>query len=106
MKRILILVVAATLFAPPPVARAVEKSMTLPPDNAYAELAPGPGVEVVRAQCGSCHSTDYIVIQPRGDVKQWQGVVTKMRKIYGVVLNEQDAQTIVEYLVSAHGPTP
>jgi len=106
MNRILIFVIAASLFALPTMASAVEKAITLPPDDAYAELAPGPGVEVVRAQCGACHSTDYIVIQPHGDAKQWQGVVTKMRKIYGVVLNEQDTQTIVEYLVSTYGPTP
>src|ERR1700747_2069260 len=99
-----ILTLAAILFTLPIRARAVEKSITLPPDDAYAELAPGPGVEVVRANCGLCHSTDYIVIQPRGDARQWQGVVTKMRKTYGAAINEQDAQTIVEYLVSAHGP--
>jgi len=89
----------------PAVVWATEKSIDLPPDAAYAELAPGPGVEVVRANCLLCHSTDYIVIQPRGDAKQWQSVVTKMMKVYGAVINEQDAQTIVEYLVSAHGPT-
>jgi len=105
MNRIFILVAAAILFALPAMAGAVEKSITLPPDDAYAELTPGPGVEVVRAHCVLYHSTDYIVIQPRGDAKQWQGVVTKMRKTYRAVINEQDAQTIVEYLVSAHGPT-
>ena len=52
-----------------------------------------------------CVSTDYIVTQPRGDAKQWQGVVTKMMKVYGAVINERDAQAIVEYLVSAHGST-
>src|SRR5262245_61159487 len=102
MKRIL--TALFTLLTFPPVVWAAEKSITLPPDDAYAELAPGPGVEVVRANCVLCHSTDYIVIQPRGDTKQWQGVVTKMMKVYGAVLNEQDAQTIVRYLVSAHGP--
>ena len=99
------LVAAVILLTLPTMAWAAEKSITLPPDDAYAELAPGPGVEVVRANCVLCHSTDYIVTQPRGDAKQWQGVVTKMMKVYGAVINERDAQAIVEYLVSAHGST-
>ena len=103
MKRLLAAILI--ILALPLVVWAAEKSITLPPDDAYAELAPGPGVELVRANCVLCHSTDYIVTQPRSDAKQWQGVVTKMMKVYGALINEQDAQAIVEYLVSAHGPT-
>ncbi len=88
----------------PLAAWAAETSITLPPDNAYATLKPGPGVEVTRAQCASCHSTDYIVMQPRGDMKQWQGVVTKMIKVFGAPISEQDANAIVEYLASTYGP--
>ncbi len=81
-----------------------QKSVTLPPDNALATLAPGPGVEVARANCGVCHSTDYIVRQPRGDAKQWEAVVTKMVKVFGAPIKPQDEKTIVEYLSSAYGP--
>lgn len=88
----------------PPAAWAAETSITLPPDSAYATLKPGRGVEVTRAQCASCHSADYIVMQPRGDAKQWQGVVTKMIKVFGAPISEQDANAIVEYLASTYGP--
>jgi sulfite dehydrogenase (cytochrome) subunit B len=79
------------------------KTVTLPPDHPYADLRPGPGLEVTQAACRTCHSSDYIVMQPRGDAKQWDGVVTKMIKVYGAPISDADAQTIVGYLSSAYG---
>ncbi len=93
------------ILAIPLAALAADKSITLPADDAYATLKPGPGAETTRNNCVACHSTDYIVIQPRGDAKQWQGVVTKMIKVYEAPISEQDAKAIVEYLASAYGPT-
>lgn len=84
-------------------AAAADKTITLPPDHAHATLKPGPGVEVTRQQCASCHSTDYIVTQPRGDARQWDGVVTKMIKVFGAPVSDQDARTIVEYLSAHYG---
>ena len=95
---------ALLLFAIPLTTWAVDKSITLPPDDAYAALKPGPGMDVTRTNCVSCHSTDYIVMQPRGDAKQWQAVVTKMIKVYGTELSEREVEAIVEYLASAYGP--
>ena len=82
---------------------AADRMIPMPADHAYATLKPGPGVEVTRQQCVSCHSTDYIVMQPRGDAKQWDGVVTKMIKVFGAPVNDQDAKTIVEYLATQYG---
>jgi sulfite dehydrogenase (cytochrome) subunit B len=81
-----------------------QKTITLPPENTLATLAPGPGMEVARANCGICHSTDYIVRQPRGDAKQWEAVVTKMVKVFGAPISPENGKTIVEYLSSAYGP--
>lgn len=80
-----------------------EKRITLPADDAYARLEPGPGSDVTQAQCQFCHSTDYIVMQPRGDAKQWDAVVTKMRKVFGAPISDADAKTITEYLTAAYG---
>ena len=96
---------AIVILAMPLSVLAAEKSITLPADDPYATLKPGPGLEATRNSCIPCHSTDYIVMQPRGDAKQWQGVVTKMIKVYAAPIAEQDAKTIVEYLTSAYGPT-
>lgn len=83
---------------------AEEKTITQPPDHAYARLTSGPGSELTQIQCQACHSTDYIVMQPRGDAKQWAGVVTKMIKVFGAPLSEADAKIITEYLARTYGP--
>jgi mono/diheme cytochrome c family protein len=82
---------------------AADKTIQMPPDHAYATLKPGSGVDVARQQCVSCHSTDYIVMQPRGSAKQWEAVVTKMIKVFGAPVNDQDAKTITEYLATQYG---
>ncbi len=85
-------------------AAAEEKRITLPADNDYAKLAPGPHSDLTQTQCQFCHSTDYIVMQPRGSAKQWEAVVTKMIKVFGAPTSEADAKAITEYLTSAYGP--
>ncbi len=85
---------------------AVEKAITLPPDNPLGELKAGPGVDVVRANCIACHSTDYIVRQPGGDAKRWEAEVKKMITVFGGPISESNAEIIVRYLSSAYGPAP
>ena len=85
-------------------ASAQDKRITLPPDHAYGSLTSAPGSEVTQTQCQFCHSTDYIVMQPRGDAKQGEGVVTKMIKVFGAPLSEADARAVTEYLTSTYGP--
>jgi len=81
-----------------------EKSIQLPEDNALATLKAGPGVEVVRMNCAICHSTDYIVRQPRSDAKQWGGEVKKMAVVFGAPVSDSDAKVITDYLSMAYGP--
>jgi cytochrome c5 len=97
-------IATAVFLATVAVAAAEEKRIALPPDNEYARLAPGPGSDLTQTQCQFCHSTDYVVMQPRGDAKQWQAVVTKMITVFGAPLGEADAKAIVEYLAAAYGP--
>ena len=78
--------------------------ITLPADHPYGNLKPGPNAELTGNKCVFCHSTDYVVMQPRGDAKQWQAVVTKMIKVYGAPISEDEAKAIVEYLASSYGP--
>ena len=54
-----------------------EKTITLPTDHDYGKLKLATHGDLAQAQCQFCHSTDYIVMQPPGDAKQWEGVVTK-----------------------------
>jgi len=93
----------ALVLAIPLTAAGQGKSITLPLDHAYADLKPGPGAEVTARTCRSCHSTDYIVMQPRGDAKQWEGVVTKMIGVYGANIPPDDAKVIAHYLATQYG---
>src|SRR5690349_4396089 len=97
------MLVTLLLLVVPLVAAAQTKTITLPPDHVYGELKPGPGAEVTARACRACHSTDYVVMQPRGDAKQWEGVVTKMIGVYGANIAPEDARAIVQYLAAQYG---
>jgi len=68
------------------------------------ELKDGPGRAQVEANCGSCHSLDYILMNsPFLDRNGWDGSVTKMIKVFGAPINADDAKSIVEYLNANYG---
>lgn len=76
----------------------------LPPET--ATLAPGPNRDDVVANCGACHSADYITTQPRAfaDPKAfWMAEVAKMQKAYGAPIDDAAVPRIVEYLATAYG---
>ena len=71
-----------------------------------AELAPGPGLEVVQANCVACHSADYISTQPRNfrdPTSFWTAEVNKMLHSYGAPVEESDVKAIVDYLAATYG---
>lgn len=85
-------------------AQAAPRSYVLPDET--AELAPGPNLETVQANCGACHSSEYISTQPRTFSNPrafWTAEVTKMQKAYGAPLAEADVPAIVDYLVANYG---
>jgi len=68
------------------------------------ELKDGPGRAQVEANCGSCHSIDYIVLNsPFLDKAGWDATVTKMIRAFGAPINADDAKVIVEYLAANYG---
>ena len=97
------MLLAAVVLAWPLAAGAETRSISLPPDHDYGELKPGPGADVTARACRSCHSTDYVVMQPRGDARQWGGVVAKMISVYGANITPDDANAIVKYLATQYG---
>lgn len=71
------------------------------PDEPDAVLPPGPGADLVAAQCAACHSLDYVQTQPRGKGKPfWDATVTKMVKIYGAPVSPEDGEAIAAYLAA------
>ncbi|CAO4177943.1 SorB family sulfite dehydrogenase c-type cytochrome subunit [Methylorubrum populi] len=76
-------------------------SYDLPPDP--AKLRPGPGLEVVEANCLTCHSPDYIAMQPpKKGHAFWAAEVTKMINVYGAPIAEADAKAITDYLAATY----
>ena len=84
--------------------QAAPRSYALPEET--AELAPGPNLETVQGNCGSCHSSEYISIQPRTFTNPrafWMSEVVKMQKAYGAPVEDADMTKIVDYLVATYG---
>ncbi len=68
------------------------------------ELKDGPGRAQVEANCGSCHSLDYILMNsPFLDRNGWDGTVTKMIKVFGAPISAEDTKAIVDYLSANYG---
>ena len=73
------------------------------------DLPPGAARDAVQVNCGACHSTRYITIQPPLTRETWVAEVTKMRKTYGAPVPEEQVNAIVDYLFAVRGapaPTP
>jgi len=67
-------------------------------------LKDGPGRDKVEANCGSCHSIDYIVTNsPFMNRQVWDAEVTKMIKAFGAPISDADAKEIAEYLAKSYG---
>jgi len=70
------------------------------------ELAVGPGREKA-AQCGSCHSLDYIRMNSRFlDLAGWTTVVNKMANAFGAPIPKDDVDAIARYLAEHYGRPP
>jgi len=77
------------------------------PALAQDKLKPGPGLDVVTTTCTVCHSADYIgmnatFLTPDG----WKAEVVKMRDAFGAPIDDDTANAIVKYLITAYGVPP
>lgn len=73
-------------------------------DEQPVALKEAAGHDVVEANCGSCHSLDYIVMNsPFMSAEVWRSEVTKMIKTYGAPVSEEDAAVIAAYLTENYG---
>ncbi len=66
---------------------------------------PGPGAELMAANCQSCHSAGMILNQPPLTRAEWTGEVNKMLHTYKAPVSEDDVAGIVTYL-AALTPAP
>jgi len=69
-----------------------------------AELAPGPGLELVQGYCSTCHSTRCITMQPPLPAPVWEAEVNKMIQAMGASIPASDVPKIVHYLQTHYTP--
>jgi mono/diheme cytochrome c family protein len=92
MRAITIVAFAALIAAP---AAAQEKPVA---------LKKAPGLEQVEANCGACHSLDYIQMNsPFLTSAAWDAEISKMIKVFGAPISDDDARAIVDYLKTNYG---
>ena len=82
-------------------AMAGEVTITLPAET--ATLKPGKGVELALANCVTCHSADYISMQPPMPKKFWEANVKKMIEKYAAPTTTEVTAALAEYLTAAYG---
>ncbi len=63
-------------------------------------------MELAQSNCLTCHSTDYLAIQPRLPRRFWEAEVKKMREKYGAPIPSELDAALAEYLSVAYGPLP
>ncbi len=111
-RRLLMLSLAGAAFAlaAPLLASAAPRAsatvtIQLPPDG--MSFKDGPNVMLVRANCMTCHSPEYVYRQPPLTKAQWLAEVTKMQKVYKAPIPDDALDPIATYLVSQNGrPAP
>ncbi|MFN2461746.1 MAG: cytochrome c [Candidatus Velthaea sp.] len=77
-------------------------SITLPGELTFA-FKKAPGVQLVQANCISCHSSAYVSTQPKLTQAQWTAEVFKMKAAYGAPIADADIPKIAEYLTANYG---
>lgn len=89
------LLLAAAALITAPAAKADETAVT---------LKDGAGRDIVAANCGACHSLDYIQMNaPFMAEKQWEAEVAKMINAFGADIGPAEAREIVDYLARQYG---
>ena len=74
-------------------------------DEKPVQLKPGLGLDKVQANCGACHSLDYVPMNsPYLNAASWDAEVTKMISAFGAPIDPGDAKTIADYLKKNYGP--
>jgi len=82
--------------------------MTLPTDSFFFQE--GKGQEVANTYCLICHSADYIYMQPEHSEKKWKAIITKMKRVFGCPIPQDQIRALSAYLfqqnsVSTRPPT-
>ena len=73
-------------------------------DESRLTLIDAPGRDAVYANCRTCHSVDYVLLNAGiPDRTGWESSITKMRKIMGAPISDADAAVILDYFAGNYG---
>jgi mono/diheme cytochrome c family protein len=73
-------------------------------DEKPVQLKQAPGLDKVEANCGACHSLDYVLMNsPFPNAALWDAEVQKMIKVFGAPIDDADAKVIADYLKKNYG---
>lgn len=75
----------------------------LPQETSQLKASTLAGHQAASAWCAMCHSIDYINSQPPMPSAFWHAEVTKMVKVYGAPIPEDQVKLISEYLGKTYG---
>ena len=93
----------ALLAAGGALAFAAPVEIKLPAESARLAASPLPGYALATTHCYTCHSVDYIKIQPTSSRAYWKGSVVKMQKTFGAPIPDDAVDAIADYLVKTYG---
>jgi cytochrome c551/c552 len=63
------------------------------------------GAEIANGQCLTCHSVEYVIIQPPMQRAFWKAEVQKMQQKYGAQIPDGQVEAVVDYLTKNYGVT-
>ena len=73
-------------------------------DEQPIELKKALGLDVVEGNCAACHSLDYVQMNsPFLNAAGWDAEVSKMIKLFGAPISDEDAKKIADYLKANYG---
>ncbi len=80
------------------------RSITLPTDP--FSFQPGHGQEIANTYCIICHSADYIYMQSEHSQQKWQAIITKMQKVFGCPIPQDQILPLATYLFLQNSISP
>src|SRR5580765_2829646 len=83
--------------------RAAALDIQLPPET--VAFKQDVGAEIANGQCLTCHSVEYVVIQPPMQRAFWKAEVLKMQQKYGAQIPDGQVEAVVDYLTKNYGVT-
>ncbi len=75
----------------------------LPAETARLAESKLPGYALAQTHCFTCHSVDYVRMQPVSTRAYWKSSVVKMQKTFGAPIPDDAVEPIAEYLAKTYG---